>query len=383
MIYAIRFFSYCSWGVLYPFFGVWLLKINTLSPDGIGVVIALAVISNRVGSILIAPIITNIDKRSVIVASQLFVILASIAFYMLATFRIDSFIAWSAVAVLFGLANSIATLAQITYIAIRFAPKDHVRAFSYENVALNIAAGVAPFISSLIVANIPEYMALSPIAFAITGVIMACFIPSAQGKNHKEESGAKVRQAGSSVILAFLMMNFLTMIAYAQFYGVFPIYGVKFIEEEVIGLIFAFSSFLIITLQLPLTKYTEEKNNLFVLCLANIFTAFGTVLLIYTGLGISYVLLAVLFIVIGEVVYAPMYQAIALYVVNKSATTALAVLTFVWGVAESIAIYIGVILVQNDQGVYSFLAGFSACLIVAFGLISIIVYRRISKASRP
>jgi hypothetical protein len=81
--------------------------------------------------------------------------------------------------------------------------------------------------------------------------------------------------------------------------------------------------------------------------------------------GIAAALAAVLLVTLGEMVYGPVYQSIAVRLRPDRPTYALGTLTFVWGVAESSASVIGLTLLGMGLGSASFLLAVAACLVDA------------------
>lgn len=365
LIYVIRFFSYGVWGVVYPFLAVWLLGLDLFDESAVGVVIGAAVIANRIGALVFVRVVERHDKRAVIVASQLAAIAAAVGMHVLAAGATRSVLAWLAVGVAFGLANSVATLAQLTYIAQQFPPEEGTKAFAYENVALNIAGGVMPLLSAFTILRLTGQYALVPIVFAVVGIVLALRLPRdavAAPSRAVADLAGRPEWTNVTILLGF---NFLTLLVYAQFYGVYPVYAVEYMGEGEIGLLFAASSVLIVLLQALVTRVAARSSDLRMIVAANVVMAAGSVLLVLTTGSFALALVAVLCIVLGEMVYGPLYQVLAVRVFRSRATLAMGAVTFVWGVSESAAIFAGLALVGAGIGHVSFLIGAAAGLLVA------------------
>lgn len=366
MIYVIRFISYTVWGVVYPFLAVWLLGLRIFDEGAVGLIIGVAVITNRVGSLVFVHVVERYDKRLAIIGSQLVAIVAAVALHLLSLGPVHSVLAWAVVGGVFGLANSVATLAQVTFIAHQFPHEERKRAFAYENVALNIAGGVAPLLSSFVIISLTGSYALVPIAFAVTTIALAVRLPrdaAADVAQPHEPSGSDgFRGHDRTVVLGFI---FLTMVAYAQFYGVFPVYAVADLGEDTVGLLFAASSVMIVLLQALVLKLTARADDVRLIVIANVLMASGSLLLIFTASGVQLVLLAVLCIAIGETVYGPLYQTLAVQAFQGRATRAMGAVTFIWGLGEAGTIVLGLAFIGAGLGYLSFLIGTGAALLVA------------------
>ncbi|MFJ5777061.1 MFS transporter [Streptomyces sp. NPDC093094] len=365
LIYVVRFTSWCSWGVLYPFLAVWLLREDVLDETAVGMVAGAAVIANRVGSLLFAPLVHRADKRTVVIASQLAVVVFSCALWLLGGAAAGSVLPWLAFAALFGLANSVATLAQVTFIAVQFPPGETRRAFSHENVALNIGAGVGPVLSSLALARTPDGYALAPVPFAVLSAVLAAFLPRDRPRTAEDEEPAAGDAPAPRVLPVFLAMNFLTLLAYAQFYSVFPTEAEPALGSTAIGLLFAFSSAVIVVSQVPLTRLVARFGERTQAAAANLATAAGIALLLRADTGPGPALAAVLLLTLGEMVYGPLYQAVAVRLMPGRPTYAMGVVTFVWGLAESLAGAVGLVLVGAGLGSAAFLGAAAGCVAVA------------------
>ncbi|TDV40958.1 MFS transporter [Actinophytocola oryzae] len=365
MIYVIRFISYTVWGVVYPFLAVWLIGLRVFDDGAVGLVVGVAVITNRVGSLAFVHVVERYDKRLAIIASQVMAVVASVALHLLSVGPTGSVLAWAFVGGLFGLANSLATLAQVTFIAQQFPHEERKRAFAYENISLNIAGGVAPLLSSFVIVSLTGSYALVPIAFAVTTTVLAVRLPRDAPVEAPvaEPSGVDGFRGGDR--LAVLGFIFLTMVAYGQFYGVFPVYAVADLGEGTVGLLFAASSVMIVVLQAVVLRLSTRFDDVRLIVVANVFMAAGSLLLIFTSGGVRVVLVAVLCVALAEMVSGPLYQTLAVQAFHGRATRAMGAVTFVWGVGEAGTIVVGLALVDAGLGAVSFLVGAAAALAVA------------------
>jgi MFS family permease len=363
LICTVRFFTWCGWGVLIPFLAVWLHGLGVLSGAGIAVVVSAAVIANRIGALPFAGAIGRYDKRLVTAGCQLAVVAATIAMATLAHHRSGWLAGWLAAAVAFGLANSIATVAQIAYLAGQFDPDSSQQAFSYENVALNLGGGITPALSAVVLVGAPAAFPYLPMVFALTGAALCLRMPPEAQRQRPPAPDDSVHSGPSPG--PFLLLNFLTILAYAQFADVFPAYAAEALGARTVGVLFTLSCVAIVVLQVPLTRVSGRLDTTTQVCLANLTAAVGTLLLMNPSGGLPVVCLAVCLVTVAEMSYGPLYQAMAVRALGGSTTTALAVLTFVWGVAESLATLVGLWLVAAHRGHLSMLLGALAAAAVA------------------
>ncbi|APY84427.1 hypothetical protein DCW30_04175 [Streptomyces alfalfae] len=373
-IYAVRFLTYSTWGVLYPFYTVWLLDQGLFSTADCGLITGAAVLANRLGSLAFVRVLPPGRERGAIIGSQLAMAATAGLLCAMVVLQIGSLLAWTLVSAAFGLAGSLATLAQLTLIVHRFGPGEARRAFSCENVALNAAGGLAPFVSSLAYAATGRFYVLAPIGFAVLAGVLATRL--AAGRVPVRQPAAKAPQttglpAGMPVLLG---VNFLTHITYAQFYGVFAVYATPSLGARSVGLLFAFASFAIVVTQALVTRLCRDRGEPVLIMAANLALGAGTALLVAPGGGMALMLCAVLAITVGEMLYGPVYQTLAVAVAGGRTSLAVGSLTFVWGLAESLAVAAGLWLIGAGLGPVTFLLGAAAA--VAALVIVAVCHRR-------
>ncbi|MBX7550326.1 MFS transporter [Streptomyces sp. NPDC004232] len=376
-IYVVRFLTYSTWGVLYPFFTVWLLDQKLLSAADCGLVTGAAVLANRLGSLAFVRVLPPGSERRSIVGSQLAMAAAAAVMCAMALLSVRSLAGWVLVAAAFGLAGSLATLAQLTLIVHQFGPEETRRAFSYENVALNAAGGLAPFVSALAYAATGRLYVLAPIGFAVVAGLLATRL--APGRAPVVETPAAAPDPASAAprgMLTLLGVNFLTHVTYAQFYGVFAVYASPTLGARDVGLLFAFASVAIVALQSLVTRWARGAGEPALIVAGNLALGTGTALLVAPEGGMALMLLAVVAVSVGEMLYGPVYQTLAVAVAGGRTSLAVGSLTFVWGLAESLAVAVGLWLVGAGLGALTFLAGAGAA--VAVVVIVAVLHRRFS-----
>lgn len=366
LICTTRLVTWCGWGVYVPFLAVWLHGLHVLGGTGIALVVGTAVIANRVGALPFVASVARYDRRTITIRCQWAAIAALAGMYLLGRAGSSALLGWLAAVLLFGLANSVGSLAQVAFIADQFDPGDGQRAFSYENVALNLGGGLAPLLSAVVLVHAPDQFAVVPAAFALLGIALAGRMPADRPHHEPASSAPPAAPAlDRPGVAAFLLMNFLTMLAYTQFADVFPAYGSGVLGAERVGVLFTVSCVAIVVLQVPLTRLCARLGVARQVVAANLVAAVGALLLMDLAAGWATVCLAVCLLTVAEMVYGPLYQALAVQVFAGRTTTALGVVTFVWGLAESLATLVGLALVAHQRGSLSMLLGAVAATLVA------------------
>ena len=173
-----------------------------------------------------------------------------------------------------------------------------------------------------------------------------------------------------------MAINFLTMIGYAQFYYVFPTYATERFSSELVGVLFLVASGIIIFSQVYVTSFAQRVSRLWRVIVSNLLIGAGCLLLIISSQAQAILFVVVVFIVIGEMICGPLYQAQAVKIWRGRSSVAMAVQTCVWGAAEATAAVLGLLAVANELSFMSFLLGFAACVIAAVGAWASIALKR-------
>ncbi|WP_460369871.1 MFS transporter [Pseudomonas sp. Tul1A2] len=370
MIYFVRFLSSAAWSCFYPFMAIWLNSTVGLSTSAAGVVVGFAIVSNRIGALAFQGMLDKVDRRREIALALFCVAVAACCMLLTAALGITHTLLWIALVVVFGVANSIATISQISYIVQYFGEAEHERVLSYENVAANAGAGVAPFVASLILAGAGYWFVALPLLLGVMATASTTLIPHVARSVGLQPAGnaslAGLPEASPKVV-AFMAINFLTMMGYAQFYYVFPTYATERFSSELVGILFLVASGIIIFSQVYVTALFQRVSRLSRVIVSNLLIGAGCLLLTISSQAQAVLFLVVVFIVIGEMICGPLYQAQAVKIWRGRSSVAMAVQTCVWGAAEATAAVLGLLAVAQELSFLSFLLGFAACVIAAVG----------------
>jgi predicted MFS family arabinose efflux permease len=379
MIYFVRFLSSAAWSCFYPFMAIWLSSAVGLSPGGAGIVVGFAIVSNRIGALAFQGILDKVDRRREIGLALLCVAVAALLMLVTASMGIKNVYIWVLLVVVFGVSNSIATISQISYIVQYFHEGEHERVLSYENVAANAGAGVAPFVASLILAGSGYWFVALPLLLGVLATVSTMLIAKVTRATDPEPDGfapTTSKFEAAPKVTAFMTINFLTMIGYAQFYYVFPTYATERFSSELVGVLFLLASAIIIFSQVYITSVSQRVSRLWRVVISNLLIGAGCLLLIISSQEQAILFVVVVFIVVGEMICGPLYQAQAVKIWKGRSSVAMAVQTCVWGAAEATAAVLGLLAVAQALSFMSFLLGFAACVIAALGAWASIALRR-------
>lgn len=378
-LYVIRFFTWGAWSILFTFFAVWLGESGQFGASDIALLAGTLALTNRAGSLLFTPWIARIPFRTLMICMQVLVMFAIIWLQWLHLHQIYGLMPWLSGVALFGLANSVSTLAQLTFIACGNAKDDTVAAFSKENVALNLSAGITPYASAMVLAHYPQWYLAFALIFCLPTIALCMRVQPAKGHRTDDPTPARAGARSPDVPskVRFLAINFLSFFAFSQFYNVFPFYAQSSLGAERIGLFFAASSLLIVVLQLPLTRLCERAKRRDLIIAANLALALGVYALLFATTQVSAMVAAVLLLTLAEMIFGPLYQSMSIRLFPGRPAFAMAMLTFTWALAETCATTLGVFMVARGHGAAVF--GVAA---LAGGLVVALAWTRATRGPR-
>jgi predicted MFS family arabinose efflux permease len=225
-------------------------------------------------------------------------------------------------------------------------------------------------VASLILAGTGYWFVALPLLLGVLATASTRLIPQvarSAGVAFAARASTLGETEASPKVVAFMAINFLTMIGYAQFYYVFPTYATERFSSELVGVLFLVASGIIIFSQVYVTSFAQRVSRLWRVIVSNLLIGAGCLLLIISSQAQAILFVVVVFIVIGEMICGPLYQAQAVKIWRGRSSVAMAVQTCVWGAAEATAAVLGLLAVANELSFMSFLLGFAACVIAAVG----------------
>ncbi|MBQ5265132.1 MFS transporter [Klebsiella pneumoniae] len=368
MIYIIRFFSAAAWSFFYPFMAVWLNSVVGLSSSAAGIVVGFAIVANRTGALAFHRLLDKTERKTEIALTLMCVAISASLMLVAAAMGVSDIFVWIVLATLFGLTNSVSVISQISYIVHIFHDSEHERVLSYENVAANAGAGIAPFLASFMLSGTGYWFVAFPMLLGTLAAVATRPLFSATHPmmaETKSETGNSSEDAGNHRIIAFMVINFLTMIGYAQFYYVFPTWAVENFSSELVGTLFLLSSIIIIIGQVYITSFSQRISHLWRVVTSNLCIASGCALLIFSSEQQAILYFVVVLIVTGEMICGPLYQAQAVKIWRGRRSVVMAIQTCVWGTAEATATVAGLLLIAGKLSMFSFLLGGLTCFIAA------------------
>lgn len=365
-LYSIRFFSNFAQAIFFPFMALWLLKEKLFSANEAAVIVSCGLFATRFLSVIFSTFIQKNEKRHVILLSLFSLMILHLLLYSLYSHGIANFFIYLFLFICIGGMLSVNTLGMLSFLADEKKENEQHHGFSMMNIMMNLSAGVGPFLGGLILVNATHYFLLVPIIFLFLGLLFALPLKGRTVTQSIIRPLTTVVNFGGKSYWLLMLCNALTFLGYAQFYDIFPLYASHWISIKHIGFLFVVSSVAIVFMQLPINQALKNKTPCYAIVLANVMLAFGTLLfLLHSSEYLCVCVIGVVLISFGELIYAPLYQSLAIQsFAPKSDVCALAFQSVTWGLAEALATGLGIHWVGVGEGDRSFVFGGIAAMLV-------------------
>lgn len=367
-----------------PFFGVWLIREQSLPAAESGTVVGAFILTTRAGSILLPALVRLLGERGAVILSYAATVCLFWGMYSPGSGY--PLFAWYVLSGLLGFAFSGATLALKSFVAERVGEDKRVGAFSFLNLAVNIGAALGPVVGGWVVTKDASILPLVASGLQILSVFVAFSLPGGRF----ELKGSRARPVGgwrpSRRFLGFVGASSLTWIAYVQLFNVFPVYAEGHLDERVIGALFSVNAAMIILLQVPAGRalqraWQDKSSRLFgvhpLLLLANLCLALSMFLFVAARSWLwPLVFAGVILFTLSELLWSPMYDTgVAHLRDGMNAAAAFGIVGVAWGMAEALGSSLGIALTGGSAAFSAFLLGSAAALVAGITVYSFRVLR--------
>ena len=315
ILMVITFIDRVGGAMLYPFFALYLTKKFDIGMTQVGVLFAAFSFSSFVGSMFGGALTDRFGRKGIIIfgliASSLSTLLMGL---------VNTFTAFFFVALFVGILAETSGPARQAMIADILPEEKRAEGFGIFRVAFNLSVVIGPAIGGLLAAR--SYLALF-IADAVISLITAALVfrlipetkPEASPDEPQESMAGSFRGylrvlqdtafmlfLGASVLMVLTYMNMNTTL------GVFlrDMYNVP---ESGYGGLLSINAAMVVLLQFPITRRIENQKPLLMMAAGTLLYAIGFAMYGFVRVYSMFVL-AMIIITIGEMIVAPMGQAL-------------------------------------------------------------------------
>lgn len=369
---SVTFIDRVGGAMLFPFFALYLTKKFDIGMTQVGILFAAFSISSFFGSMLGGALTDRMGRKSIII----FGLIAS-AFSTLAMGFVNTFEYFFVIAVFVGILADTSGPAHQAMIADILPEKKRAQGYGIFRVAFNLSVVIGPAIGGLLAAR--SYLALfvtDAIISLITAVLVWRFIP--ETKPETEVDAPQESMAGSfsgyfrvlrdGAFMLFLGASLLMVLVYMNMNTTLGVYlrDSHGVPEAGYGWILSLNAAMVVLFQFPITRRIENKPPLLMMAVGTGLYAVGFAMFGFVSLY-AYFLFAMIIITIGEMIVAPVGQAlVAKFSPEDMRGRYMAIFGLSWGIPFAIGPYLaGQVLDNYDPRWLWYIAGFIGLLAMA------------------
>lgn len=374
---AITFIDRVGGAMLFPFFALYLTKKFEIGMTQVGVLFAAFSISSFVGSMLGGALTDRFGRKGIII----FGLIAS-SMSTLAMGVVNAYEAFFIIAIFVGVLADTAGPARQAMIADILPEEKRAQGYGIFRVAFNLSVVIGPAIGGLLAAR--SYLLLfitDAVISLITAALVFRFIPETKPEAKPGEvqegvagsfagyfrvlrDGAFMLFLGASMLMVLVYMNMNTTL------GVF-LRDAHEISEAGYGWILSLNAAMVVLFQFPITRRIENSPPFVMMALGMLLYAIGFAMYGFVS-AYTFFLLAMVVITIGEMIVAPVGQAlVAKFSPEDMRGRYMAVFGFSWAIPFAVGPYLaGLVLDNYDPNWLWYIAG-SIGLLATFAFLAL------------
>lgn len=350
--------------LLYPFFALYITSKFSVGMTQVGVLFAVFSLSSFIGGIMGGALTDRIGRKSMLIFSLISTSISSVAMGL-----VNSLEAFFVIALFIGVLTETGGPAHQAMVADLLPEKKRAQGYGIIRVAFNVSVTIGPAIGGFIAAR--SYLALF-ITDAVISVIVAGIVLRALPETKPQAKPGEIQETvaqtfggygrvfrdslymlflGAGMLMGLVYMNMNTTL------GVF-LRDVYAIPESGYGWILSLNAAMVVFMQFWITRRIENRPPMLMMALGCLFYAIGFAMYGFVSVYALF-LLAMVIITIGEMLVAPVGQAlVAHFAPEDMRGRYMAVFGFSWGIPFAVGpLLAGLILDNGDPNLLWYAAG--------------------------
>ena len=369
---GVTFIDRLGGALLFPFFALYITKKFNVGMTEVGVLFALFSISSFIGSMLGGALTDRLGRKGMLIFSLISTSVSSVLMGLVSSLQ-----AFYVLALLVGIFTDTGGPAHQAMVADLLPEKKRAQGYGIIRVAFNLSATIGPAIGGFIAAR--SYLMLF-ITDAIISLLTAFIVFVAMPETKPEKAPGTQQESmmatfrgyfqvlrdtvfvlfiGVSILMVLVYMNMTTTL------GVF-LRDSHGIPESGYGFILSLNALMVVLFQFTITRRIEDKPPLTMMALGTLLYAIGFGMYGFVS-AYSLFVLAMVIITIGEMIVAPVSQAIvAQFAPEDMRGRYMAIFGFSWGIPFAIGpLLAGLIMDNGDPHWLWYIAGIIGFIAVA------------------
>ena len=346
ILVVITFIDRIGGAMLYPFFALYLTRKFSVGMTEVGVLFAVFSLSGFISSTLGGALTDRLGRKGIVI----FGLIAS-SFSAVAMGVVNSFEAFFVLALTVGILSDVAGPAHNAMVADLLPVRQRAQGYGIIRVAFNLSVTIGPAVGGFLAAR--SYLSLfiaDAVISLITALLVWRYLP--ETKPQARPDAPEESMAGTFVgyfrvlrdvpFLLFLGASFLMTIVYINMNTTLGVYLVDThgIAESGYGYILSLNAAMVVLFQFGITRRIEKRPPLLMMAVGTALYAIGFAMY---GFVTTYILfmLAMVVITIGEMVVAPVGQAlVARFAPEEMRGRYMAVFGYTWGISFALGPYL-------------------------------------------
>ena len=341
--------------LLFPFFTLYVTEKFGIGLSQVGLIFAGLTVTNVIGSTLGGGLADRFGRKSMVIFG-----LISSALTVLALGLIDRIEVFTLFALVTGLTGNIGGPARGAMVADLLPEEKRAAGFGLHRVIHNLAFVIGPAVGGLLAAR--SYLLLfviDTIASLLTAGLVFALLPETRPQPVAGEPAVSTVQTfrdygkvfRDRLYMVFLLATGLMVLVYTQMQGPLAVFlrDVHGLGEQRWGYILSLNAGMVVVMQFWITRRIENLPPFLVLAAGTLFYVVGFGMYAYVG-TYAFFLLAMAIITIGEMLTAPVGNALAASLAPEAMRGRyLAVFGFAWMIPGAVAMYLsGLIMDYGD-----------------------------------
>jgi predicted MFS family arabinose efflux permease len=343
---AITFIDHIGGFLLFPFFALYLTNKFQVGMAEVGVLFATFSVSSFISQTVGGGLADRFGRKGVII----FGLLAS-AFSAVAMGFAESFQMFFVLAVFVGLLSDVGGPARQAMVADLLPEAKRADGYGIIRVAFNLSAAIGPALGGLLASRSYLALFLADAAIAVVSSFLIRFLlPETKPERKPGEEHPSLGQtyAGygnvfkNRLFMLYLGAVFLSVLTYLNMNTTLGVYmrDAHGLSERYYGLLLSINAAMVVVMQFPITRRIEKYPPMLMMALHALLYAVGFAMYAFVG-GYGLMIVAMAIITIGEMIGAPVSQAIvANFAPEHMRGRYMAVAGYSWGIAYAIGPYL-------------------------------------------
>jgi MFS family permease len=369
---GVTFIDRLGGALLFPFFALYITKKFNVGMTEVGVLFALFSLSSFIGSMLGGALTDRLGRKGMLIFSLISTSVSSVLMGLVSSLQ-----AFYILALLVGIFTDTGGPAHQAMVADLLPMEKRAQGYGIIRVAFNLSVTIGPAIGGFIAAR--SYLMLF-ITDAIISLVTAFIVFVAMPETKPEKAPGTQQESlmgtfkgyfqvlRDTVFVMFIGVSILMVLVYMNMNTTLGVYlrDSHGVPESGYGFILSLNALMVVLFQFTITRRIEDKPPLTMMALGTLLYAIGFGMYGFVSTYFLFVL-AMVIITIGEMIVAPVSQAIvAQFAPEDMRGRYMAIFGFSWGIPFAIGpLLAGLIMDNGDPHWLWYIAGIIGFIAVA------------------